>query len=165
MPPADQRRPPTLSWLLLLAAASLSCGLWIPNSAIQVVRNGVLGKYNEVTVGKAFEGTFQNAKWSSFVSPRGVTVVQFDGTILWGRRPDGHRAVEDLAPAEILRNCVSPPDFEQLDPVDRMADCAIDTPVPVRFQFLVSVDRKTFRIGYVDDHFGTVERALAFVYN
>jgi hypothetical protein len=133
------------------------------------VRNGVLDKYNTTTVGKAFEGTFQDARWTSFVSPKGVTVVQFDGTILWDRRPDAHKAVGDLVPAEILRNCVSsldsPGTWAEFDPVIRMADCAIDRPMPVRFQFLVSADRKTFEIGYVDEHFGTVERALAFIYN
>lgn len=51
------------------------------SAVISVVKNGVLADYNTTTVGKAFEGTFQNQKWTSFVSPKGVTVVQFDGTI------------------------------------------------------------------------------------
>ncbi len=165
----NRKRLLTLSLLFLLAAACPSCGSWIPNSAVQVVRNGVLDKYTTTTVGKAFEGTFQDARWTSFVSPKGVTVVQFDGTIVWGRRPDAHKPVGDLAPAEILRNCVSsldsPGTWADLDPINRMADCAIDRPMPVRFQFLVSADRKTFEIGSVDENFGTVERALAFIYN
>ena len=111
-----------------------------------------------------------------------VAKRRYHRSIRWdhpvGPRPDAQRAVGDLAPAEILRNCVSSPDVayaglgtsaeldeEQLDPVNRMADCAIDRPMPVRFQFLVSADRKTFEIGYVDEHFGTVERALSFIYN
>jgi hypothetical protein len=48
---------------------------------VEVVRSGVLGRYDSTTVGKAFEGTFQNAKWSSFETPKGATVVQFDGTV------------------------------------------------------------------------------------
>ncbi len=54
---------------------------------VEVVRNGVLTGYNSTTVGKAFEGTFQNAKWSSFETPKGATVVQFDGTV----SPEGLR--------------------------------------------------------------------------
>jgi hypothetical protein len=64
---------------LLAAALTMSCGL--VQTEIDTVRNGILANYNTTTVGKAFEGTFQNAKWTSFVSPKGVTVVQFNGTL------------------------------------------------------------------------------------
>jgi hypothetical protein len=49
------------------------------DSDIALVRNGVLPDYDSTTVGKAFEGTFQNGKWSKFVTAKGRTVVQFDG--------------------------------------------------------------------------------------
>lgn len=50
------------------------------NPEIDLVKNGVLPEYNSTTVGKAFEGTFQDAQWKSFVSPKGATIVEFDGT-------------------------------------------------------------------------------------
>lgn len=56
---------------------------------VEVVRNGILTGYNTTTVGKAFEGTFQNPKWTSFVSPKGVTVVEFNGTIKMKALQDG----------------------------------------------------------------------------
>jgi hypothetical protein len=52
------------------------------SAVIKIVRNGVLADHNSTTVGKAFEGTFQNAKWSSFETPKGEVVVQFDGTVM-----------------------------------------------------------------------------------
>jgi hypothetical protein len=51
------------------------------DSVVETVRGGVLADYNTTTVGKAFEGTFQNAKWSALETSKGATVVQFDGTI------------------------------------------------------------------------------------
>ncbi len=53
------------------------------NPEIELVKNGVLPEYNSTTVGKAFEGTFQNPKWSSFETPKGATIVEFDGTVLY----------------------------------------------------------------------------------
>jgi hypothetical protein len=48
---------------------------------INIVEDGMLPGYNATTVGKAFDGTFQNPKWTSFVSAKGATVVEFNGTI------------------------------------------------------------------------------------
>src|SRR5450432_864243 len=52
---------------------------------VEVVRGGLLAGHNSATVARAFEGTFQNAKWSSLETPKGATVVQFDGTMVLGR--------------------------------------------------------------------------------
>jgi hypothetical protein len=49
---------------------------------VETVRKGVLTGYNSTTVGKAFEGTFQNPKWTSFKTPKGATVVEFNGTFV-----------------------------------------------------------------------------------
>lgn len=74
--------------VLSLTAACCSCGsemaAALGTSAVETVRGGVLTNYDSTTVGKAFEGTFQNAKWSSFDTPKGQTIVQFDGTVLAG---------------------------------------------------------------------------------
>jgi hypothetical protein len=92
-------------------------------SGVETVRGGVLTNYNTTTVGKAFEGTFQNAKWTSFVSKKGVTVVQFDGTV----------SAEALKDGNFLPITVSDPNS-----------------IPVQFQFLVSADNRTFQLGYFD---------------
>ena len=47
---------------------------------IELVRSGVLADHNTTTVGKALEGTFQNSKWTTFETPKGATIVQFDAT-------------------------------------------------------------------------------------
>jgi hypothetical protein len=51
------------------------------NAEVDSVRNSALSGYTATTVGKAFEGTFSKAHWSSLVTRKGVTVVEFDGTI------------------------------------------------------------------------------------
>jgi hypothetical protein len=65
--------------LVLVAASAVSCRFL--KSDVDTVRNGVLADYNTTTVGKAFEGTFQNAKWRSFETAKGETVVEFQGTM------------------------------------------------------------------------------------
>src|SRR6202049_3358634 len=51
------------------------------SSVIQVVRDGVLPGHDSTTVGKAFEGTLQNPKWSSFETAKGANIVEFKGTM------------------------------------------------------------------------------------
>jgi len=70
---------------------------------IDVVRDGVLTGYNSTTVGKAFEGTFQNAKWSSFETAKGATIVEFKGTMklsmftdLFGCSPACQKRLDDF---------------------------------------------------------------------
>jgi hypothetical protein len=43
------------------------------------------GKYSVVSIGKAFESTFQHPAWKQFVTGKGVTVVQFNGTVQVGQ--------------------------------------------------------------------------------
>ncbi len=38
--------------------------------------------YTTTTIGKAFEGTFQNSKWETGQTAKGATIVNFTGTIL-----------------------------------------------------------------------------------
>ncbi len=66
-------------------AICLSCRLSLAGtSPVEALQNGILNHFNNTTaVGKAFEGTFQNAKWSSFATPRGTVIVQFDGTVTY----------------------------------------------------------------------------------
>ena len=74
-------RPMRLSIALSipLATICLSCGSL--TSPVEVVRNGVLEGYPSTTVGRAFEATFQNAKWTTIDTAKGQTIVQFDGTV------------------------------------------------------------------------------------
>ncbi len=57
-------------------------------------------------------------------------------------------------------------DFEQVKrclvtEYQRLADAAL---IPVHFQFVLSLDKKAFQLGYVDELFGTRENALTFIY-
>ena len=70
------------------ALTSVGCGL-VGVGPIATVTNGVLNGYDSTTVGKAFEGSFQDAKWTTFVSPKGVTIVEFNGTVKMSALQDG----------------------------------------------------------------------------
>lgn len=181
--------------ILFAAAICLSCGSG--KSAVELVRSGVLQEYNTTTVGKAFEGTFQNARWSSFVTPKGTTVVQFDGTILWDTLNNGRTVPYETLPQSLREQCIaslgitetptklherakdlwgekdsSPAakaEWDQTGPrlqevEGRIGECVKGLTVPVKFQFMLSADNKAFRLGYVDEVFGTQNRALAFIY-
>jgi len=164
--------------------ASASSG-FTTSSAVKTVCDGVLPEpFNTTTVGKAFGGTFQNGKWSSFETPKGETVVQFDGTIpvstldTAGFVPDKSglidpcktklgvvaRLDELYKEAEQTRNNVSP----ERDAIwKQIAECIKTTQMPVKFQFTLSADKKTFRISFINaDAFGNVDgnEVVKFVY-
>jgi hypothetical protein len=131
---------------------------------LELVRNGVFEEHNTTTVGKAFEGTFQDAKWSTFETPKGAIVVQFDGTV----------TAEVLKAAGFIWYAYHEPSATEKACIESsfgiIADCveaASLPPVPVRFQFLISADKKTFKIGYVDQKvFGSrATEALDFIYH
>jgi hypothetical protein len=48
-------------------------------SPVDIVRNGDLSVNKTTTVGQALEHTFANGQWKSFSTPKGVTIVEFDG--------------------------------------------------------------------------------------
>jgi hypothetical protein len=52
-----------------------------PLEEVEMVKDGVLAAYNSTTIGKAFDATFKDPKWTSFISPKGATVVQFNGVV------------------------------------------------------------------------------------
>jgi hypothetical protein len=196
---------------------------------VEIVRNGVLALYDSTTVGKAFEGTFQNAKWSSFETPKGAVVVQFDGTVtssalkqaslysfkaeatlrngciaslglkstmeqeselarkeeqqynatmaeIETRRQDAQRSrrSEDVENLNKEWNATWAAHNEtvkaqkELDNENeaKIQPCMSTTPIPVQFQFLLSADKKTFEINYVDQEvFGDAKaNALDFIY-
>ena len=68
-------------------AICLSCRSSLAGtSAVEALQNGILNHFNNTTtVGKAFEGTFQNVKWSSLATPRGTVIVQLDATVTYGK--------------------------------------------------------------------------------
>ena len=86
----------------------------------ETVKNGVLANYNSTTVGKAFEGTFQEPKWTTFETSKGQTVVEFNG----------------------LFSCSN-------DPVEAENGCR-DKLIPIKFQFLLSADKQSFQVASVD---------------
>jgi len=202
-------------------------------SIIAVVKNGVLAEYNTTTVGKAFEGTFQNAKWSSFETAKGEVVVEFNGTgasdafrqariVPWqfqtavnaqvqlfregckdseGVR-DQLRTVEEAKKRldaqlaepkqrlERLHYASSKEELAELDKVKWEIDgitkrfgmaeftkteeeasakvnaCAHAKPVniPLKFQFTLGIDKKTFQVSSVDQIFPDQQSALEFIY-
>jgi hypothetical protein len=159
------------------------------SSVIAVVKNGVLSNYNTTTVGKAFEGTFQNPQWKSFVSPKGTTIVEFNGTV----KPklllkSGLNIPEGNAGAETaITNCMDnlnlkdemtqeahQGDYWRLSVVywmlhtrperfDRLNECVN---LPISFQFALSADKDTFSLAYIDEMFSNqVEKVMDFIYH
>jgi hypothetical protein len=51
------------------------------NPVIVALKNSVLTRYSTSTIGKAFEGAFQKAKWITFETVDGQVIVEFDGTV------------------------------------------------------------------------------------
>jgi hypothetical protein len=257
--------------LVLLGSAALYFrsgsevkGIWATGSDVNIVRDGVLKAYNTTTVGKAFEGTFQNAKWTSFETPKKEVVVEFNGTITpkaletagflgfaiqeaarpsypgrescisslglkvnldqeaqtskqmatafqeerkrfmekataalgpvsgdpfgdpWDELGKSIRSLQSrstnspttsttLEALEQERNSISKSQKEQWKPVEarqaeneaKIKSCQETVPIPVKFQFALSADKKTFRIQYIDDKafFRAAQNdVLAFVY-
>lgn len=127
---------------------------------IETVKGGVLANYDSTTVGKAFNGTFQNAKWSKLETPKGQTVVQFDGTTT-------EKAVHPewgviVSADEVQKAGCGTVQGTQL--TNEIIQCMKALPVPVKFQFLLSADKKTFTLSYSDPFFKGADKALAFVY-
>jgi hypothetical protein len=251
----------------VVVGALIVIGSQSTNSEIKTVRNGVLEDHNTTTVGKAFEGTFQSPKWTSFETPKKEVAVEFNGTVgpkvleaaglgftlrqagygfyLGGResciaslglkekmeqeaqeakklattlQEERQRVIEEAEAAwdetyhndshlfsyhgmerswQNLRNLVAaespistsfhmPAETrramadiedaeEQWKPINaksaetesKITSCQESIPIPVKFQFVLSADKKTFRIQYIDDKaFGsaTPNDILAFVY-
>jgi len=150
------------------------------SAVISVVTNGILANYNTTTVGKAFEGTFQDPKWTTFVSPKGVTVVQFDGTITALKLTEQgfveFDGIYKRPASELVDGCIeklglsaqraqfnmdwlaTTPSSTLLStkPLDvqhyNIQKCvAAQVAIPVQFQFVLSADHTSFQIGYLDE--------------
>jgi|SRR5579862_4116787 hypothetical protein len=112
----------------------------VPTPSVgDVVRNGMLTGHNSTTVGKAFEGTFQTPKWTSFDTPKGATVVEFDGTISYKALKD---ATFQPSGGKEITAC-------QNGSNDAADACIAAIIIPVRFQFTLSADKGTFEISYL----------------
>jgi hypothetical protein len=140
-------------WLLAYAAGSFVVGSWLSSlrertpeipayaappgvvvqqsadSTIEAVRNGTIEGHQGATVGMAFEGAFQNIKWSSHQTAAGQTVVQFEGTA----NPEA-LAASGFLPAAV----------DGLDNSNTQG-------IPVRFQFTLSTDKRTVYLEHADE--------------
>ena len=66
---------------VFVSAFIWGCDMRSPDEkAIDAVKNGSLGGYEQTTVGRAFESVLGNARWSSFETEKGVRVVGLIGT-------------------------------------------------------------------------------------
>jgi hypothetical protein len=142
------------------------------------VKGGVLTAYNSTTVGKAFGGTFQNAKWTSFETPKGVVIVEVNGTIKEKNRPnyfttnlDTHILTDRYCKASLGLDAQTdyqslPPDDERKRQLNRCINTLPDdADLPVKFQFTVSADRNSFQLSYGDIQSEKSGAVLDFIYN
>jgi hypothetical protein len=165
-------------------------GSHLASSPVSVVRDGVLDSPNSATVGRAFEATFRNTKWTSFEGDKKETVVEFTGNTTVDALLKAHfypdeGALDDLRPGclkslgiesemdavnkhleELNREFNFSGDSRpQLEEVDRQRHeagqardvlnekvdgCIRKLPAPVKFQFVLSADRKRFQIEYFE---------------
>lgn len=121
------------------------------NQEIEAVKNGTLAGYNSTTVGRAFEGTFQNSKWTSFVSPKGQLIVQFDGTVERDvLRRNGFTGTSDRI--DLYKQCLKETGREADGP--EVAKCVDEkfatNTLPVTFQFAFSIDKSSFTLTHID---------------
>ena len=115
---------------------------------VSKVREGVLhSPFDTTTVSKAFEGTFNNCKWESYQSEKGVRVVQFTGRL----KPEMYREALTIGIEDHNICLAHPPQYLH---VDQPEACG---PVPdeikwstVAFQFLFTADEQSFKLGYFD---------------
>jgi hypothetical protein len=167
------------------AGANLSSG---DSGVINVVKNGVLANYNTTTVGKAFEGTFQDPTWKSFVSPKGTTIVEFHGTVKFRALKKGGMYIADSPPTntaitacinslgwkdeitqdaqlrgEPLTSVVNWMGLTHPERFDKLNECVN---LPVSFQFDLSADKETFSLAYIDEMFyNQAEKVMDFIYH
>ena len=134
-------------------------------SPIDTVRNGYLESNKTTTVGKALEGTFPNGTWKTFITQKGVTIVEFDGAEPFGQAfsqafsqtlndTDAEREQKeercfnwDACRIVLLKRkneCVSNPDAKPSCLDDFSKQHANDL-LPVSVQFSVNQDGKTFQ--------------------
>jgi hypothetical protein len=185
---APVRKPASIE--IFGISIALLCCIGCRSDPVSVVRDGVLSGHSSTTIGRAFEATFQNPSWTSSVSPKGATLVEFQGTIPLGTL---NRAgfVEAFYPSQVdltnLRNCftaanvVPAPDdnslrnanLEFVGPPESIEPClkaehrriADTTKLSVKFRFVIAVNNRAIDVDYIDSNiFGSTDRVLAFVY-
>ncbi|MFZ0305620.1 MAG: superinfection immunity protein [Terracidiphilus sp.] len=126
-------------------------------SAIDTVRNGYLSYNKTITIGQALGNTFQKGVWKTFVTEKGATWVEFDGSQRFGdiigKPGEGiNQAIQRIQECEkrpmcklefetVTQSC--PPDQGEsgLSPclVDAFAKAA-DDPILVTIQFSINHD-------------------------
>jgi len=114
------------------------------SSDVSLVKNGTMNGFEKITIGKAFEASFDDPKWETFEGKKGERVVQFTGTI----SKDLHdAAMRGLTAREVLSIGV-PPILLLASSKDKYE---LDWKVgdPAKVQWLINADGKTFQLGHM----------------
>ena len=159
------------SLLSVFASALAWVGCERLPSPIDIVKSGSLPGYSAITVNTAFDHAFQKGKWTSFQTNEGQTMVEFTGTVK-GNALD--KAQFNVYP--LIENSA---EYKQCAARNRNLKPCVENviehlAVPVKFQFSVNVDRRTFNLSFVDlqpfakyqpdNELGNRDAVLAFVY-
>ena len=146
------------------------------NADIESVRNAVLPSYTSTTIGKAFEGTFDNAIWSESQTPKSQLVVEFSGTILQTRLASQLRSEHgDYGVLEMRKTCdkkfgimrlIDQEKPENADKVKQADVCVAQTQIPVHFRFTLTEDKSDFTLTDMGKFFlgHTQAEVLNFIY-
>jgi hypothetical protein len=125
-----------------------SIGL-LEDPLVSEVMNGAIREYPNVPIGKAFDATFDNPKWTSGESEKGVKYVEFTGHL-----KDSFFRSPRYVDWQKLLAVRGEQDKERLE--------------SVQFQFQFTADGKAFTLSYINPvpflHGGVITRASTLEY-
>jgi len=157
--------------LICVTAGLVYVGCYRQPSAIDIVKNGLLPGYTAVTVGTAFDRTFQNGNWSTFQTNEGQTMVEFTGTVKGSALDKAQFNIYPLIEhSQDYLKCAAR--TENFKPCVESVTNHLN--VPVDFQFSVNLERRAFDLRFVDlkpfskyqpdNQLNSQDAVLAFVY-
>lgn len=163
-------RKRTLFALLLALFVLAGC----TGGDVSLVQDGTMNGYESTTIGKAFEASFDSPKWEAFETDKGQRVVEFTGKVTKAMHDRCRQEILDAYEqpqtqpymVHSARTMLGEENFEKL--ISSYADQGYDNPeraavahahegwnvwkvgTPVRFQWTVNTDGKTFRLTYLE---------------
>lgn len=118
---------------ILLIFLSTNCSIK-PTDYVEIVRGGTMNEYPSTTIGQAFDASFDNPKWEAIITQKGQKLVQFTGTV-----SEGTHRMASMILFERYGHKPTKKDWQETEKYWA-------TGSPVRFQWLISVDDRSFQL-------------------
>jgi len=145
----------------------------IGDPTILSVLNALLTGYNSTIIGMAFDHSFINPNWSTFTNDKGQTIVQFAGGTNYREMEKTGLIFDTFKPAEcpaietVLTDYSHNPGGVSVNAKGELVtfkpnNACLDTlPVVMVFQFMLSHDKKDFKIATL--LFGTPKTSVDYL--